>query len=369
MVSSTCATSARQKPGTPLNRFPRASSPGSALAECAPMAPRSCATCWLSAKCALPRVLRTAASPVGGGDTTAGCAGAVCVLPTAWDGASAQGIKHRRVSATSATSCRREATRKPGGRGSSLGRRNCTLLMGAIRLRASGLWVKRLTGAIRRASGLWVKISCGHRWVRRPMGPACCARSSRTPGAQLELRACDRAGTLLHRIAIDEIVPPKKDAQNSPTPSPSTGTAEKRSTTPTKTQIISTKKVDAISCSGSWAAVQRNDKGQTSIQVFELPTGKRLGKLTSTEDTAVAMAVHSGQNGFLCTGGQNGVLRVWSVPHSERQCSLVCMLTGHSDLIIDMAIAGNGAYICSGSKDKTLRLWKRNWILWRIRGE
>jgi len=179
------------------------------------------------------------------------------------------------------------------------------------------------------------------------------------PGAQLELRACDRAGTLLHRIAIDEIVPPKKDTQNSPTPSPSTGTAEKRSTTPTKTQIISTKKVDAISCSGSWAAVQRNDKGQTSIQVFELPTGKRLGKLTSTEDTAVAMAVHSGQNGFLCTGGQNGVLRVWSVPPSERQCSLVCMLTGHSDLIIDMAIAGNGAYICSGSKDKTLRLWKR----------
>mmetsp|Transcript_27043 Transcript_27043/g.71132 ORF Transcript_27043/g.71132 Transcript_27043/m.71132 type:complete len:227 (-) Transcript_27043:1390-2070(-) len=128
------------------------------------MVPRSCATCWRSAKCVLPRVLRTAASPVSGGDTTAGCAGAVCVLPTVWEGANAQDIKHQRVSVTFATSCRLEAIRKLGARGSSLGRKNCTLLMGALRP----------------ASGLRVTISCGHRWVRRPMGPVCCARSSRS---------------------------------------------------------------------------------------------------------------------------------------------------------------------------------------------
>jgi len=162
------------------------------------------------------------------------------------------------------------------------------------------------------------------------------------PGAALELRALDAPQEVLHSVPV---------AAGSSSRAKPSGLLPRRG---------SQWEVRLAACCGTWfAAMSWVDADAAAVRVLELPSGRCLGHFGCTRDATTALAVQSGDFGFVVTGSENGSVRIWGVPSADSQCTLRSVLPGHSATVTSLAIGGNGHFVCSGSKDSTVRLWRR----------
>jgi len=56
---------------------------------------------------------------------------------------------------------------------------------------------------------------------------------------------------------------------------------------------------------------------------------------------------------MVCSGSSDKTLKLWSLSSS----SLLETFTGHSDSVCSVCFSPDGTMVCSGSDDKTLKLW------------
>lgn len=154
-----------------------------------------------------------------------------------------------------------------------------------------------------------------------------------------DFRALDRRGSELPRVAM---------------PLPTEGPFSKKS---------SHMSVDLAASCGRWVAVLLTLRGGSLISIADVTSGKCVGNSSGSGDKVSALALHSGEQspheGFMVTGSENGAVRVWGVPGSADICELRCVLLGHKDAVICIAVGCNANFICTGSKDNTVRLWRR----------
>jgi len=118
--------------------------------------------------------------------------------------------------------------------------------------------------------------------------------------------------------------------------------------------------VDMAACCGQWLAVAAaNARNGAAISIMDVTSCKIIGHCTITEASLSALAMQSGSDGFMVTGAEDGKVRVWGVPGCQDMCDLRGVLIGHKDAVICIAIGCNAHIICTGSKDGTVRLWRR----------
>lgn len=125
--------------------------------------------------------------------------------------------------------------------------------------------------------------------------------------------------------------------------------------------------VELAACSGHWFAVVARDpagsKGEaqpgiTMLRILELPDGAVLGSLWCNK-AVTALAVQSGAEGFVVVASEDFAVRVHSVPMADEALGLVAALIGHTAVISSISVGANANFICTGSQDKTVRLWRR----------
>jgi WD40 repeat protein len=105
----------------------------------------------------------------------------------------------------------------------------------------------------------------------------------------------------------------------------------------------------------SWNLMNRNEM----ISVMDVSTMQQVGyKKIGSKDTPSALAVQSLVRDVVI-GFNDGAVRVWGVPRIRGELELKVVLEGHKDLVVHMAMSHNGNYLCTGSRDSTLYLWKR----------
>jgi len=126
--------------------------------------------------------------------------------------------------------------------------------------------------------------------------------------------------------------------------------------------------VDVMACCGNWMAITQYDKaGNWTVQVIDLLSSKIVGVCVAPpgSETITALGLQPGNKsepGLLVTGSFSGSVRIWSIPPLEKeasQCALESVLTSHRDGIMAIGFAGNGNFLCTGSRDGTVRAWKR----------
>ncbi len=74
--------------------------------------------------------------------------------------------------------------------------------------------------------------------------------------------------------------------------------------------------------------------------------------LTGHTDGVEAVAV-APDGSWLVTGSRDGTARIWDVPTGQRRATL----TGHTDGVEAVAVAPDGSWLVTGSRDGTARIW------------
>ena len=83
----------------------------------------------------------------------------------------------------------------------------------------------------------------------------------------------------------------------------------------------------------------------------------RSGKVIRTLSGQSVLSARYSLNGSrVLTGAANGDVTIWNAKRGSK----IDTLSGHTDLVNDVAYSADGNYIISGSKDNTLRLWRGN---------
>jgi len=135
-----------------------------------------------------------------------------------------------------------------------------------------------------------------------------------------------------------------------------------------------------VAVSGAWlVALQREKGGGSSFKVLEVPSCSCLGHCIVKEDITT-LAVQAAQSkksprnslvssfgsltgslpeGLVLGGTKGGAVMIWSVPCTAEKCEILCALEGHSDMVTCVCISADARLVCSGSKDRTVRLWRR----------
>jgi glucose repression regulatory protein TUP1 len=94
-------------------------------------------------------------------------------------------------------------------------------------------------------------------------------------------------------------------------------------------------------------------------RIFEIETGRELSTLMHREIEGrqgpghVRAVCFSPDGGSLCTGAEDGVIRVWNAIEGVLQNTL----EGHAREILSLAFTTDGRILASGSVDQTVRLW------------
>jgi WD40 repeat protein/serine/threonine protein kinase/DNA-binding XRE family transcriptional regulator len=127
-------------------------------------------------------------------------------------------------------------------------------------------------------------------------------------------------------------------------------------------QIIHEMKADIDIDSGALRKIAISPDGLTAISGFEnsemflwdLSTGALIRRYP-VDGGAHAVAFHP-DNGTVLVGGVTGILITLDLETGE----ILNTFTGHTEIVLDVAITPNGRYAVSASRDKTLRLWELN---------
>ena len=83
------------------------------------------------------------------------------------------------------------------------------------------------------------------------------------------------------------------------------------------------------------------------------PAGRSAAVLTghTGEVTAVAVAP---DGSWLASGSRDGTVRIWDVASGRERGAL----TGHTGEVTAVAVAPDGTWLASGSRDGTVRIWE-----------
>lgn len=89
------------------------------------------------------------------------------------------------------------------------------------------------------------------------------------------------------------------------------------------------------------------------IVMWEVLTGKELGRLTGHERNVLALAF-SPDGRFLASGGLGGMLRVWDVS----ACAPIRSFDAHTRAVTCLSFAASGRQMVSGGLDRLARIWQ-----------
>ena len=92
--------------------------------------------------------------------------------------------------------------------------------------------------------------------------------------------------------------------------------------------------------------------GSSSLEIFRIQNGKRLGVISSHEHKAISLVLHAGGK-LAVTGGQDDTVRIWSTDQSTAQA----VMRGHLSAVSVLALNTGGDILASGSLDGTVILW------------
>ena len=92
--------------------------------------------------------------------------------------------------------------------------------------------------------------------------------------------------------------------------------------------------------------------GSSSLEIFRIQNGKRLGVISSHEHKAISLVLHAGGK-LAVTGGQDDTVRIWSTDQSTAQA----VMRGHLSAVSVLALNTGGEILASGSLDGTVILW------------
>ncbi len=90
-----------------------------------------------------------------------------------------------------------------------------------------------------------------------------------------------------------------------------------------------------------------------TIKLWKLSTGELLDSFVASN--VVLSIAFNHQSNILAIGNVGGVINIWDLAKGTVSCSL----SRHSDSIVSMPVAfsPNGAFIASGSDDRTIKIW------------
>jgi WD40 repeat protein len=94
------------------------------------------------------------------------------------------------------------------------------------------------------------------------------------------------------------------------------------------------------------------DKDESSLQIWDVATGKRVQALTGYKNLITSIA--ASRNGkYILTGGFESTARLWDASTGQ----LVRSFEGHTDMVISVAFSPDDRLVLTGSYDNTARLW------------
>lgn len=177
-----------------------------------------------------------------------------------------------------------------------------------------------------------------------------CVLSSQ-PGAELEMRDLTKACSVQHRVAV-----------SSGSPKLANTFANTVLWHLSKVGPLDLDSTHEVAMSGSLLVVLQRDSPCATFRVLEVPGGTCVGHCSLHEEVVVTcLVVHRSRKGYVLAGTKTGAVMIWTVPipGSFEICELLCVLHGHTDLVTCISVSEDGRLICSGSKDGTVRLWRR----------
>ncbi len=111
--------------------------------------------------------------------------------------------------------------------------------------------------------------------------------------------------------------------------------------------------VNALALAGdARTAVSGGDDG--ILRLWSLPKGECDRMLQAHHGSVLTVSV-DGANRLILSAGTDLTLKLWD--HGSGQ--LLRTLTGHGDLVASAVLSGDGRHALSGSDDRTMRLWER----------
>ncbi|KAG1794895.1 quinon protein alcohol dehydrogenase-like superfamily [Suillus plorans] len=97
-----------------------------------------------------------------------------------------------------------------------------------------------------------------------------------------------------------------------------------------------------------------------SLRVWDLDTGKQVGKPLLGHDAEVWAVSASPDGRWIASGGRNGSILVWEVVTNKRELKRVPVsFKGHENQVLDIVFAPDNKTFASASWDKTVCVWKR----------
>jgi len=101
-------------------------------------------------------------------------------------------------------------------------------------------------------------------------------------------------------------------------------------------------------------------KGSSSnIAIMETGSDKKIAQCSIPAERVTALALQSGDEGLLITGADSGAVRVFLLEKGSDMLEEKAVLSGHKDSVICTVIACDGSVVCTGSKDNTVRFWRK----------
>lgn len=121
----------------------------------------------------------------------------------------------------------------------------------------------------------------------------------------------------------------------------------------------------------NWIAISPDGQKMISagadkiIMVWDISTGKSLGKLSKHSTIIYALAIHPNGESFF-SGDGNGCIKIWQWNWGEE----IATLEGHSRSIYALCISPDGKLLISGKEDRTIRIWDLNSRreIWSLKG-